>query len=103
MLPVGALGDRYRRRRLLLLGLAVVGAASQAAAWAAPATALIAVRAAMDVGAAIIMPTVLAVLFDERERGKTVALVVGDRCRAAAGPDCRRGGCRSTSGGAPSS
>jgi EmrB/QacA subfamily drug resistance transporter len=79
MLPAGALGDRYGRRRLLLLGLAVFGTACLAAAWADSAAALIAVRAVMGAGAAIIMPIVLAVitvLFDERERGKAVSLVV---------------------------
>ncbi|MEU8333394.1 MFS transporter [Micromonospora sp. NPDC048839] len=79
MLPAGALADRYGRKRLLLAGLAVFGGACLVATWTDSAATLIAVRAVMGAGAAIIMPIVLAVLtvlFDERERGKAVALVV---------------------------
>src|SRR4051794_21606057 len=34
LLPFGALGDRYGRKRLLIIGLAVFGLASLLAAWA---------------------------------------------------------------------
>ncbi|GAA3388081.1 DHA2 family efflux MFS transporter permease subunit [Cryptosporangium minutisporangium] len=79
MLPAGALGDRYGRRRLLLAGLVVFGGACLAATWAESVAVLVALRAVMGAGAAIIMPivlAVLAVLFDERERGKALSVVV---------------------------
>ena len=45
LLLAGALGDRYGRRRMLLAGLLVFGAASTAAAYAGGIGALIAARA----------------------------------------------------------
>lgn len=79
MLPAGAFGDRWGRKRLPLTGLALFGAASLVAGWADFASLVIAVRAVMAVGAAIIMPIVLAVLtvlFTGPERGRAISLVV---------------------------
>ena len=79
MLPAGAVGDRHGRKRLLLAGLALCGAACLVAAWSDSAALVIAVRAVMGVGAAIIMPIVLAViavLFTGQERGRPISLVV---------------------------
>lgn len=79
MLPIGAIADRYGRRRLLLIGLAVFAAASLGAAWADSSGAVVAARAVLGVGAAIIMPTTLAtiaVLFAPVERGKALSIVV---------------------------
>lgn len=79
MLPVGAIADRLGRKRLLLSGLAVFALASLAAAWADSAGAVIAARAVLGIGAAIIMPTTLAsiaVLFRPDERGKALSIVV---------------------------
>ncbi|HET6298081.1 MAG TPA: MFS transporter [Kribbella sp.] len=79
MLTCGALGDRYGRKRLILAGLVLFGVASAAAAWADTAGLVIAARAVMGIGAAIIMPVafaVLAVLFGPAERGKAVSLLV---------------------------
>jgi MFS family permease len=77
VLPLGALGDRVGRRAVLLAGTVVFGAASLAAAYASDTTALIAWRAAIGVGAAMIMPgtlsTITAVLPPE-QRPKGVAL-----------------------------
>jgi EmrB/QacA subfamily drug resistance transporter len=78
LLPAGALGDRYGRKRLLLIGLALFGGASVIGALVQSPGQLIAVRAALGIGAAILTPITLAVLpvlFDEKERGKAVALV----------------------------
>lgn len=79
MLTCGALGDRYGRKRLLLLGLGLFGAASAVAAWADSAGLVIAARGVMGVGAATIMPVafaVLAALFGPQERGRAVSLLV---------------------------
>src|SRR5438876_8570075 len=56
LLPGGVLGDRYGRKRLLLVGLAVFGVASIGASQVTTAGALIAARALMGVGAALILP-----------------------------------------------
>ena len=72
LLLAGALGDRYGRRRTLLVGLVVFAIASAAAAYAGGVDALIACRAVMGAGAAFIMPATLSLLVsvfpDERER-----------------------------------
>jgi EmrB/QacA subfamily drug resistance transporter len=78
LLPAGALGDRYGRKRLLLIGLVLFGGGSVVGALVDGPAELIAVRAALGIGAAILTPITLAVLpvlFSERERGKAVALV----------------------------
>ncbi|GGK78284.1 DHA2 family efflux MFS transporter permease subunit [Mangrovihabitans endophyticus] len=79
MLPIGTVADRYGRRRLLMIGLAVFAAASLGAAWAGSSDAVVVARAVLGVGAAIIMPTTLAsiaVLFEPAERGKALSVVV---------------------------
>ncbi len=79
MLPIGAIADRFGRRRLLLIGLAIFAAASLAAAWADSTGAVIAARAVLGLGAAVIMPSTLAtiaVLFEPAERGKALSVVV---------------------------
>jgi EmrB/QacA subfamily drug resistance transporter len=62
LLLAGTLGDRYGRRRMLLFGLAVFGAASAAAAAATQVDHLILARAVMGAGAAFIMPATLSLL-----------------------------------------
>ncbi|MFJ1973116.1 MFS transporter [Streptomyces sp. NPDC087903] len=57
-----ALGDRFGRRRLFLVGLTVFTGASAAAAMASGIDALIAARAVQGVGAAIMMPLTLTLL-----------------------------------------
>lgn len=57
-----ALGDRFGRRKLFILGLAVFTAASAAAASAPDIDGLIAARAVQGVGAAIMMPLTLTLL-----------------------------------------
>lgn len=78
LLPGGMLGDRFGRKRLLLIGLAIFGVASIACAFAPSSAAFIAARAVLGVGAAIIVPMVLGVLpvvFSPQERPKAVAIV----------------------------
>ncbi|MET9991056.1 DHA2 family efflux MFS transporter permease subunit [Streptomyces mutabilis] len=57
-----ALGDRFGRRKLFLVGIAVFTAASAAAAMAPGLDSLIAARAVQGVGAAIMMPLTLTLL-----------------------------------------
>ncbi|MCN9243902.1 MFS transporter [Streptomyces sp. RY43-2] len=78
MLPAGLLGDRFGRRRMLIAGLAVFFAGSLAGSLAGDATSVIAARAVMGVGAALVMPLALAVLpslFAPDERTKAVGAV----------------------------
>ena len=70
MIPMGSLGDRLGRKRVLLAGLALFGAASAACALANSAGVLIAARAVQGIGGAAMMPLSLAmlpVLFEDRE------------------------------------
>ncbi|EQB1745672.1 MFS transporter [Citrobacter farmeri] len=60
VLPMGALGDRIGFKRLLILGGALFGLASLAAAFAHTASWLIATRAILAIGAAMIVPATLA-------------------------------------------
>ncbi|RPF25540.1 EmrB/QacA subfamily drug resistance transporter [Streptomyces sp. Ag109_G2-6] len=76
LLTSGSLGDRFGRRRIMLIGLFLFGAASLAATFAANPAEVIAVRVAMGVGGALIMPSTLSILitvFDEDERPKAMA------------------------------
>lgn len=57
-----ALGDRFGRRRLFMIGLTVFTGASAAAAMAPGIDSLIAARAVQGVGAAIMMPLTLTLL-----------------------------------------
>jgi EmrB/QacA subfamily drug resistance transporter len=78
LLPAGALGDRYGRKLLLVIGLAFFAGGSVVGALVHSPGQLIAVRAALGIGAAIITPISIAVLplmFSGKDRGKAVALV----------------------------
>lgn len=57
-----ALGDRFGRRRLFLVGITIFTGASAAAAMAPGIDSLIAARAVQGVGAAIMMPLTLTLL-----------------------------------------
>ncbi|MEV7400527.1 MFS transporter [Streptomyces sp. NPDC091267] len=74
----GTLGDRVGRRRVLLLGYALFGAASAVAAMADSAGVLIAARALLGVGGAMIMPATLSILRqvfpDRRERAMAIGV-----------------------------
>ncbi|MEU2625474.1 MFS transporter [Kitasatospora sp. NPDC007106] len=62
LIPMGALGDRIGRRRLLMLGAAGFAAASLLAARADGAGGLIAARALLGVAGATVMPSTLALI-----------------------------------------
>ncbi|WP_407839838.1 MFS transporter [Streptomyces sp. DSM 116496] len=74
----GTLGDRVGRRRILLLGYGLFGAASALAALADSAQVLIAARALLGVGGAMIMPATLSILRqvfpDRRERALAIGI-----------------------------
>ena len=77
LLPAGVLGDRIGRKRVLLFGLLLFGAGSVAASRMTTGSGLIAMRAVMGAGAAIVLPlslSILPTLFSERERPRAVAL-----------------------------
>ncbi|MBW5424069.1 MFS transporter [Streptomyces sp. BG9H] len=62
MFTAGALGDRFGHRTVLVTGLVVFAGSSLWAAYAGDAGQLVAARAAMGVGSALIMPANLAIL-----------------------------------------
>src|SRR5687768_16373519 len=75
LLTGAALGDRFGRRRMFLLGLALFTLASAAAALAPTTGALIAARAIQGVGAALVTPltlTLLADAFPSERRGLAI-------------------------------
>ena len=76
LLPAGVLGDRYGRKRLLLVGLALFGISSVIASQATTSVELIAMRAVMGIGAAFIVPLSLSILpslFTPEERPRAIS------------------------------
>ncbi|MFJ8232740.1 MFS transporter [Streptomyces sp. NPDC094448] len=76
LLTAGSLSDRFGRRKVMILGLALFGAASLVATYAGSPETLIAARVLMGVGGALVMPSTLSILitvFDEDERPKAIA------------------------------
>ncbi|MFF9260291.1 DHA2 family efflux MFS transporter permease subunit [Streptomyces longwoodensis] len=77
MLPAGLLGDRFGRRLMLVVGLGIFLAGSLVGALAGGVGAVIAARAVMGVGAALVTPLALSVLpslFAPEERAKAVGI-----------------------------
>lgn len=75
LLVGGALGDRFGRKRVFLVGVVVFTATSAACAAAQGAGQLIAARALQGIGAALLVPGSLALLganFPEAERGRAI-------------------------------
>ena len=62
LIPMGVLGDRIGRRRLLLIGATAFGCASVVAAFAPSVEALIAARALLGLAAATLAPSTLSLL-----------------------------------------
>ncbi|GAA3093616.1 MFS transporter [Streptosporangium carneum] len=76
LLTVGALSDRYGRRRFLVIGLALFGGASLLATFAQTPAQLIACRAFMGFGGSFLMPSTLSIImnvFDQSEQRKAIA------------------------------
>jgi EmrB/QacA subfamily drug resistance transporter len=80
LLTMGALGDRFGRKRALNVGLTIFGFGSVASAFSGTATTLIATRALMGVGGALIMPSTLSIItniFPPHERGRAIGIWAG--------------------------
>ncbi|MCB0914254.1 MAG: MFS transporter [Actinobacteria bacterium] len=76
----GVLGDKYGRKRILVIGLVVFAVASAASAFAPNAQALILFRGVMGVGGAAVLPVTLAIItvvFPPHERGRAIGLWAG--------------------------
>jgi EmrB/QacA subfamily drug resistance transporter len=90
LLVGGAAGDRFGRRRLFVVGLGVFAAASLWCGLSPSITQLISARAVQGLGAALLIPSSLALIgatFDENERGKAIGTWAGfSALAAAAGP-----------------
>src|ERR1700761_418215 len=77
LLPAGALGDRFGRRRTLLTGLVIFGAGSAIAMTVTDASQLIALRTVIGLGAALVMPATLSTItgtFPPAKRTKAVSV-----------------------------
>jgi EmrB/QacA subfamily drug resistance transporter len=81
LLTSGSLSDRFGRKGALQAGLLVFMAGSVSAALSTTTTQLIASRAFMGIGGALIMPSTLSILAnvfrDPRERGRAIAIWAG--------------------------
>ena len=77
LLPAGAIGDRYGRRLALLAGLSIFGGGSAVAMTAHSAAELIALRAVLGLGAALVMPATLSTItgtFASGQRTRAVSV-----------------------------
>jgi EmrB/QacA subfamily drug resistance transporter len=80
LLTGAALGDRFGRKRMFVIGLAIFTAASAAAALAPNTDLLVAARAVQGAGAAILTPltlTLLAAAFPAERRGMAIGVWSG--------------------------
>ena len=91
LLTTGSLSDRFGRKGSLQIGIVLFGIGSVLSALASSASQLIATRAFMGFGAALIMPSTLSLLTntfrDPRERGRAIGIWAGfSGVGVAAGP-----------------
>jgi MFS family permease len=107
LLAAGSLSDRLGRKGMLLAGLGVFGAASLAGSFATTVGQLIAARAVMGLGAAMMFPSTLSLLTNVFTARRERALAIGVWGRAPGwGSRWARSpadGCWNGSGGAASS
>jgi EmrB/QacA subfamily drug resistance transporter len=76
LIPAGALGDQYGRRRSLIAGLIVFALGSLGASLTSSTGILIGARVVMGLGAAFVMPATLSILnavFPPKERPQAIA------------------------------
>ncbi len=77
LLTGGALGDRYGRRKVLLVGLAIMAMANLANACTDSVTGVIVARGVCAIGAALVFPATLSTLtvaYRESQRTKAIAV-----------------------------
>ncbi|MBX6342021.1 MAG: MFS transporter, partial [Thermomicrobiaceae bacterium] len=80
LLTAGSVGDKFGRKRALSVGLAAFGGFSMLAGLSGSANQLIAARALMGIGGALIMPATLSILtnvFPPAERARAIAIWSG--------------------------
>ena len=81
LLTAGSLADRWGRKRTFLVGLIAFAGGSAWAAFSGSVTLLVAARASMGVGAALLMPSTLSIITDvfrdPAERQKAIGLWAG--------------------------
>jgi EmrB/QacA subfamily drug resistance transporter len=81
LLPMGALGDRIGRKKMLQVGLILFGLSSLAAALSTSMGMLIACRTFMGVGGAIVLPQTLSIIratfTDPKQRVKAIGIWAG--------------------------
>ena len=80
LLPIGAIGDRWGRKPVLVSGLALFLGANAVASLSATVTQLLLARIAAGVGAAMIMPVTLSVItstFPAEDRDRAVGVWAG--------------------------
>lgn len=79
LVPAGLIGDRYGRKKMLIVGLFIFCIASLACAYAGSIGELVAARAALGVGAALVVTlsiSILTVLIEPEERQKAIGLLI---------------------------
>lgn len=78
LITTGAIGDRFGRKKLLLIGLGLFGLGSLGAALSVSTFMLIVCRALLGLAGAMIMPSTLSILTnvfqDPKERAKAIAI-----------------------------
>ena len=86
----GALGDRFGRRRIFLIGVSIFGAGSLGCSLVNTTDGLVAMRGVMGLGAALLMPATLSIIagtFKGRERAQAIGIWAGiTGIGASAGP-----------------
>ena len=80
LLTTGNLGDRFGRKRALMIGMLLFGGGSVWAAYATSAEILIAARTLSGIGGALIMPSTLSItanLFPDKQRESAIGVLTG--------------------------
>ena len=80
LLPIGAIGDRWGRKQVLIAGLTVFAVANVGAALSATVTQLLVARVVAGAAAAMIMPVTLSVItstFPEEDRDRAIGVWAG--------------------------